>query len=613
MPYTTLSQGSSATITFNDAADGLEVSNYGANQATITLLSGVWGYGGSVLKHNGGRRVIQLSGAGSVQITADSGSLQYEYTDNAQAYNGAGSLTALEVSATKSLVSGAGKSNRIALLGNSITAQAQPAYGDAKTAPNWGPTVAVTAGQSMNPPSMDLTAGVKFLKYVATVSGICGATEPVWPTTVGATVADGTVTWQCQATTTTTASWGMSWWSIAQALAGQPMDEVYIVGQSGRQSDTILATLDRVLAANPDVVFFANVWENDVWPGGAPSLATISARFDAYVAAVDRVRTLQKRVIVQTVLPHGSIDAGSAFTSYAKGTGTKAWTWLNAKIREMARARQDVILFEPDVLYADPLPANGSNCWPENATTFTSESGAGQALKRTDSIHPYLAGAWQIGKALAVVLQKYFQAPARFGTAGSESSVTVNPLKGGTAGTAGTNVTGTVANGYTLNNYATTGAGTASLVARTDISGNWQRLAYTASAGADGAQLISTAVAALGTLAVGDVVQMFSEQRVLASPAPALVTGWNNVLRFQGAGSAFDASSGGRALGTADHDIGQFIAADTVFVWKTPPVPVPAGTTGLSTYPKLAGRGTAVFTVDFGRESIQRVSVQALA
>jgi len=108
MAYATLAQGSSATVTFNDAADGLEVINRPSDQATITLLTGAWAYGVSPLQQNGGRRVYGLNGAGSVQITAVSGALQYEYSDNTIPYNGAGSLTSSEVGATKALVSGAG-------------------------------------------------------------------------------------------------------------------------------------------------------------------------------------------------------------------------------------------------------------------------------------------------------------------------------------------------------------------------------------------------------------------------------------------------------------------------------------------------------------------------
>jgi hypothetical protein len=108
MAYATLAQGSSATVTFNDAADGLEVINRPSDQATVTLLTGAWAYGVSPLQQNGGRRVYGLTGAGSVQITAVSGALQYEYADNAIPYNGAGSLTSSEVGATKALVSDAG-------------------------------------------------------------------------------------------------------------------------------------------------------------------------------------------------------------------------------------------------------------------------------------------------------------------------------------------------------------------------------------------------------------------------------------------------------------------------------------------------------------------------
>jgi len=526
--------------------------------------------------------------------------------------------------AVAALVSGAGKGARIALLGNSITGQARPAIGgEAYTAGNWTPGGAITSGQTLLPPTMDLTNGVKFVKFQALNTGVMGATEPTWPLTIGATVVDGTVTWQAIATTNTSAVYGLSWWSIAQALTGQPFDEVYIVGQSGRQSDTILAKLPEVLSvANPDVVFFANIFENDVWAGAAPNLATISARFDAYVLAVDAARTAGKKVIVQTLLPSGNIDAVSAFTTYSRGNGSKAWAWLNTKIREMARARRDVLLFEPDLLYLDPAQTAGAP-WPENTVTYLSKSGAGQALKKTDGIHPYIAAGWIIGSALATLLRANFQAPARFGLAVDETSKSTSPgpLKGGgTRAAAGgdTNVTGTIAAGsnFNLHNYTTSGAGagTASLVARTDIAGNWQRLAYTAAVNGDGALLAASGIA-LAPFVVGDVVQAFREIRVVASGL-TLMQQFENRLRFSGAGSAFDGISGGYGgiyenVNTG-HDLGQFLTADTVFIWKTAPVAIPAGTTGFEVYDKAFFRGVSSGTVDFGRESIRKVTTGAL-
>ena len=525
------------------------------------------------------------------------------------------------------LVSGAGKGSKIALLGNSVTGQARPVIGsESYTAGNWTPGGAITSGQTMLPPTMDLTNGVKFIKYQALNNGVMGTLEPTWPLTVGATVVDGTVTWQAIATTNTSATYGLSWWSIAQALAGQPLDEVFIVGQSGLASNTIIAKLTEALAAGPDVVFFANVFENDCWPGVAPALATISTRFDAYVVAVDAARTAGKKVIVQTVLPSGFVDGSAAFTSYARGNGSKAWVWLNTKIREMVRTRRDVVLFEPDLLYLDASQTTGAP-WPENTITYLSKSGAGQALKKTDGIHPLISAGWIIGSALATLLRANFQAPARFGASIDETakSTSPGPLKGGSTRAAGggdTNVTGTIAAGsnFNLNNYtgAGGGTGTASLVARTDIAGNWQRLVYAATLNGDGAQLAASGIT-LAPFAVGDVVQAFREVRIVASGL-TFMQQLNNVLRFTGSGgSAFDVVSGSYSgvyenVNTGQ-DLGQFITSDTTFIWKTPPVAIPTGTTAFEMYDKVVFRSVAAAsagTIDYGRESICKVKTGTL-
>ncbi len=55
----------------------------------------------------------------------------------------------------------------------------------------WQPLTAYALSDARRP-----TAANGF-RYVVTVAGNSGAAEPAWPTAVGATVVDGTVTWQC--------------------------------------------------------------------------------------------------------------------------------------------------------------------------------------------------------------------------------------------------------------------------------------------------------------------------------------------------------------------------------------------------------------------------------
>ncbi len=53
--------------------------------------------------------------------------------------------------------------------------------------------------------------------YAVTVAGTSHATtEPAWPTTVGGTVVDGTVTWECKGT----ASWAWTWMLARGAAEG---------------------------------------------------------------------------------------------------------------------------------------------------------------------------------------------------------------------------------------------------------------------------------------------------------------------------------------------------------------------------------------------------------
>lgn len=59
----------------------------------------------------------------------------------------------------------------------------------------WEATTDYVLGDTVNPTSGKENG----FKYVCTVAGTSGASEPAWPTTEGATKTDGTVTWTCYA------------------------------------------------------------------------------------------------------------------------------------------------------------------------------------------------------------------------------------------------------------------------------------------------------------------------------------------------------------------------------------------------------------------------------
>lgn len=63
-------------------------------------------------------------------------------------------------------------------------------------------------------------------KYEATVAGNSGATEPTWPTTIGNTVVDGTVTWTCTAKIheSTELKLALSAAGLDTAVAGDPLN-----------------------------------------------------------------------------------------------------------------------------------------------------------------------------------------------------------------------------------------------------------------------------------------------------------------------------------------------------------------------------------------------------
>ena len=498
---------------------------------------------------------------------------------------------------------------KIALLGNSIVQQgAAPRSGTTGTSWDSGATYATNAVAT--PSFSDLTGGVRAIKWVATTGGVTGATEPAWKWSdpVGTTYTDGTVVWTAQADTTGPICWNWGFWSMAQALSGQLLDEVIVCGRSGKQSDNILSYLDRALEANPDVVAFFALFDNDCWPGTAPTLSTIATRWNSFVTAADRVRGMGKRVMVSTNFPSGSIDSSSAFTGYSAGNGTKAWMWLNQKIREYARARPDVILWDVSQVYIDPNPANP--VYPNNSTTFTVASGSGQSTKYTDGIHPYSNAGWALAKTLAPILTANFPARTIFNPSGDTWQLGVNPLGYGTGGTKTTISTGTVPDSMTaVAQNGTAASSSVSSVARTDIAGNWvEVVGVAAAAGAgDSIQYSNTTGFNLGAFAVGDVAQAFVEQKIAANPTAFV----RPEFQWYSFGSTPNFMAASAAYATTVQDEGASFTTTTTLTLKTPPVIIPTAAGNMFLYNRADWRGAASITASFGRNAVKFVTQKA--
>lgn len=114
---------------------------------------------------------------------------------------------------------------------NACTAQPATFY-EAVNAAAWVASTAYALGAAVRP-----TARNAFV-YEATVAGSSGAAEPAWPTTAGATVVDGTVTWTARTSL-----------SLASAAVA-PADIVVAVGDtSGRKATFAAKTAVAVYAS----------------------------------------------------------------------------------------------------------------------------------------------------------------------------------------------------------------------------------------------------------------------------------------------------------------------------------------------------------------------------
>lgn len=498
---------------------------------------------------------------------------------------------------------------RVAILGNSITGFGA-ALRNINSYTSWAANSAISLSAAVFPQFSDLSGGINAIKWVCTTAGTTGAIEPAWKWSdpVGTTYTDGTVVWTAQAETTTPfTQWAWGFWHMAQARSGQRAREVCVVHRSGMKSATIMAYHDRMLATNPDIVFYATMWENDVG-NNAVVLATVQADFAAWVAAADAVRAQGKTVWVADVLPSASVDSSSAFTGYSAGNGTNAWNWLNRKIREYAAARRDVVLIPWSQAYLDSNPATPT--YPENTTTFTSSTGTGQALKWTDGVHGGTNAHWRLSGYIVPALNRLPEV-AYFSPSLDTDQIVTNPNQFGTSGTRGATIgSGTVPNSLTADAFGgTAGSTSVAQVARPDLVTPWTKVTGVAAAAASGdaISLSYTAAAGLGDFVAGDVCQGFAELKIDANPT--LLTIPQTRVRMHSAASSWVYSG---SLPTNEQDLAPSITADTTLLLKTPPFMFQSGTTGVSVYNRAEWRGAAAVNASFGRMAMVRLSAKDL-
>lgn len=110
----------------------------------------------------------------------------------------------------------------------------------------WAASTAYSLGAAVRPTTRNNFA------YEATVAGTSAATQPTWPTTAGATVADGTVTWTARANLAlATATMAPADYTLANGDgAGNTPRKITMAAKSGA-SVYRTATADHVALAKP--------------------------------------------------------------------------------------------------------------------------------------------------------------------------------------------------------------------------------------------------------------------------------------------------------------------------------------------------------------------------
>lgn len=253
-------------------------------------------------------------------------------------------------------------------------------------------------------------------------------------------------------------------------VAGNPLDVIYVGGNSGNRTDQIIANFaSQVAAQSPDYVLIL-AGTNDLIQGYGNDYA-----INGVMQMVALVESIGAVPILWCLTPGD--------TWAANGTNRSLWITHNASLRSLASAQGLPII--------------------DGSAAFATAAGQPDAIASTnDGLHPnnlaseYLAPV--VGAFFAQMPRRRLYSPLAAGNA------VANPLLAGTGGTKQSGVTGSVPDGCTASGVA---ASVSSVYTRANGPGRWWQQVLTLNANQASVMYFSVATLATAGLAVGDVVR----------------------------------------------------------------------------------------------------------
>lgn len=383
------------------------------------------------------------------------------------------------------------------------------------------------------------------------------------------------------------------------AISQKDVSQVFNGGYSGQRSDYVLTQAASALATSPDVLIeLCGV--NDLAQLATTFAGNSTACENAIVtnrtAIWDAARAKGVPTVALSLTPVGNLGG---FTSAARYCLQR----VNARLKKIAAARRDTIWVDIHEIGVDPADANS---YPRTNYAL-------------DTLHPSALFAYKIGQRLSTVIGSRFAPTGNLISAQLDSLFSdsaslnfLNPVNGmfvgGTAGSAGSGISGTVHTGWTVDRGSSSGAptGVASIVTAADGVGNAQRVVATANNPGESLRFLARTAPLISQLPAGSKVEVFFKVNVTSQTNLRSVQAATKIYFTGGIQSSPMASFSLSVSGGP----GVVALPDTTYemLVRVPPVYVPTDAVSiqfldLEVIPQFNAAGSA--TVDISRVSFR--------